>query len=148
MCSADRRILVMASSCIGILLLSAPSAMADRDVGDQGNYFQRLRNKGAAGRRGKRSRGSVSDRYDVEAASSRIRLRPKIRTGSSIFTRSFFLAAILCTARFVLPRMKGWIRKCCRGISEIKRYMERKKEREREYEQKRENCLNCCTKKK
>lgn len=122
--SADKRILIAASSCIGILLIFTPSAMADRDVGDQGNYFQRLRNKGAAGRRGKRSRGFVSDRYDVEAASSRIRLRPKIRTGSSIFTRSFFLAAILCTARFVLPRMKGWIRKCCRGISEIKRYME------------------------
>jgi hypothetical protein len=117
---ADKRILIAATSCIGILLLSTPSVKADRD-GEQGNYLQRLRKRGATG--GKRGKGSVSDRYDVGAASS-IRLRPKVGSGSSVLTISLVLASIFWTVRFLLMRMKGWISECCRGISEVRRSLE------------------------
>ena len=119
MALVDKSIFRSASLCIGILLLSTPPTMADREVGDQVNLIQRLRKQGF----GKRAKGSVSDRYDAGAA-SRIRLRPKVRSGSSILTRSLILAAILCTVRFLLPRARRWISECCRGMSEVKRSLE------------------------
>lgn len=50
-----------------------------------------------------------------------IRIRPTRRSRASLLTRSFLLAFIFWTLKFVIPRMPGWVSLVCQDISEFKR---------------------------
>lgn len=113
---AKASILVASLSCCYFIFAAAP-VVADRDASLQISYFQRLRNN-RADKQSAINRTQFPYENDEDA---KFRARPKSRTRSSIFVRSFILTAVVWTIKFVMPQMVRFLSRWCEDISEFRK---------------------------